>query len=126
MKEVKTYSYKKDGTFIGLKIIEEGVDKSPKKLEDELVQDTTDVLTATLTAMKDISFGESCESTHEIFDGTTKGEGAQILPKNRSCVSRVTYDVLQATPNGIWLCFGKSAFSQSGWWPRKYPELLRA
>jgi hypothetical protein len=68
-KEIKTYSYNKDGTFGGLKIVEEGVDKSPEVLEDELVDQTVDALTAALYVMEDVGSGQNCEGSSEVFDG---------------------------------------------------------
>lgn len=67
--ETKTYSYNKDGSFLGYKIVEEGVDKSPEEVAAELTQGTTDILTATMNAGRNISAGQSCESSTEIFDG---------------------------------------------------------
>lgn len=68
-KEIKEYFYNKDGTFEELKITEEGKDKSPKELEDELVQNTTDALTATLQVMQSIADGSPCQGSSEVFDG---------------------------------------------------------
>lgn len=68
-KETKTYHYSKDGRFKGLSIVEEGKDKSPAELDEELVQGTTDALTATLQMMKYVSSGGKCEGRNEVFDG---------------------------------------------------------
>lgn len=67
--EVKEYSYGKDGSFKGLSIVEEGVDKSPAALDESLVQGTTDALTATLQMMKAVAAGGRCEGESEVFDG---------------------------------------------------------
>ena len=67
--EIKTYRYEKDGSFLGLKITEDGKDKSPKDLPDDLVQQTTDALTATLHMMDKVAAGEDCEGKSEVFDG---------------------------------------------------------
>lgn len=67
--EIKSYNYNKDGSFGGLEITEDGVDKSPDDLDEELVDGTTDALTAALTVLKSVAMGQSCESSSEVFDG---------------------------------------------------------
>ena len=67
--ETKTYRYKKDGSFESYKVVEKGKDKTPKEVDSELTQNTTDILTAALNTMNNIASGQSCESTTEIFDG---------------------------------------------------------
>ena len=67
--EIKTYSYAKDGKFLDLKITEAGVDKSPKNLEDELVQNSIDAMTAALEVMRAVGNDKPCEGTSEVFDG---------------------------------------------------------
>lgn len=66
--EIKEYSYGQDGSFKGLRIIEEGEDKS-EDIDDELTQGTTDALTATLEVMKKIASDGVCEGDSEVFDG---------------------------------------------------------
>lgn len=68
-KDVTEYHYDKDGSFKKLTIIEAGKDESPEGLADELVQGTTDSLTATLQAMKAYAEKGSCEGSSEVFDG---------------------------------------------------------
>lgn len=67
--ETKTYRYKKDGTFESYKRIEDGEDKTPEEIDSELTENSTDILTAALNVMRNISAGESCGSETEIFDG---------------------------------------------------------
>ncbi len=71
--DIKEYSYSKDGTFKGLHIIEAGKEEPAKELDDELVQGTTDALTAALQAMKSVSSSGVCaeneNESDEIFDG---------------------------------------------------------
>jgi hypothetical protein len=67
--EVKTYSYNKDGSFKEYRIKDDNDDGSPKPVEDELTQGTTDILTAALNTMRGISAGEGCAGSTEIFDG---------------------------------------------------------
>lgn len=71
--EVKEYSYGKDGSFKGLRVTEEGKDKS-EKIDDELTKGTTDALTATLEVMKHIAAGGGCEGSSEVFDGDRRFE----------------------------------------------------
>lgn len=67
--EIKEYSYSQDGKFIGLKITEEGKDKSPDGLKSELTDNTTDALTATLVVMQGIKEKGECTGESEVFDG---------------------------------------------------------
>jgi hypothetical protein len=73
-KEVKEYNYAKDGSFKGLVITEE--DKAMKKpdVSSDLTDQTTDALTATLEAMKQVASSGTCEGTSEIFDGKRRFE----------------------------------------------------
>lgn len=66
--EVKEYNYRRDGSFEGLVITEEGKVET-KEIDSELTQQTTDALTATLEIMKQVAAGGTCEGTSEIFDG---------------------------------------------------------
>ena len=68
-KEIKTYSYGKDGSFKDLTT--QYVGKKPKKEvpKDELTKGTTDALTATILVMEHVSDGGNCEGTEEVFDG---------------------------------------------------------
>ena len=67
--DLKEYKYGKDGSFKSLKVVEAGEDKSPEDLDSELVQGTTDALTATLQAMKAVAEKGTCEGEDEVFDG---------------------------------------------------------
>lgn len=67
-KEVKTYSYGKDGSFKDYKVIEAGKDKT-RPLTDELVQGTIDAMTAALQVMRAVANGQPCEGSSEVFDG---------------------------------------------------------
>ena len=68
-REVKTYSYNKDGSFENYKITEDGVDKTYKQPDDELVQGTIDAMTAALDVMRAVGEKQSCEGSSEVFDG---------------------------------------------------------
>lgn len=72
--ELKEYSYGKDGSFKSLKVMEEGEDKSPTELADDLVAQTTDVLTGTLEVMKHVQNTGKCEGKSEVFDGKRRFE----------------------------------------------------
>jgi len=67
--EIKTYSYGKDGKFKSLTITEDSIDKSPKDLPQDLVDQSTDAMTAALQAMKEVAAGQKCEGSSEVFDG---------------------------------------------------------
>lgn len=67
--EIKTYKYNKDGTFAGYSIKDDKNDGSPKEVEKELVEGTSDVLTATLNTMEAVAKNNKCEGETEIFDG---------------------------------------------------------
>lgn len=67
--EVKTYSYKKDGSFNEYRITDDSNDGKVKEVDKELTDQTTDILTATLNTMQIIGAGNKCEGTSEIFDG---------------------------------------------------------
>ena len=72
--ELKEYSYGRDGSFKGLKVIEAGEDKSPTDLTDDLVSQSTDVLTGTLEVMKHVQNTGKCEGASEVFDGKRRFE----------------------------------------------------
>jgi len=67
--ESKTYSYSKNGGFKNYVRIEDGKDKKDKPTS-ELTNGTTDILSATLNTMRQISFTDKgCAGESEIFDG---------------------------------------------------------
>lgn len=66
--EIKTYSYGKDGTFKDYKLTEEGKDKT-RELNEELVQGTTDAMTAAFAVMRAVGEKGTCEGSSEVFDG---------------------------------------------------------
>lgn len=67
--DIKEYNYGKDGSFKSLRVIEAGKDETPESLDDELVQGTTDALTATLNVMQSVAESGKCEGEDEVFDG---------------------------------------------------------
>lgn len=67
--EIKKYSYNKDGTFRQYSIEDDENDGSPREVDDELTQNTSDVLTGALNTMQMIGNGDNCEGETEIFDG---------------------------------------------------------
>lgn len=72
--EVKEYTYDRNGNFTGYSIKDPENDGKKQELDKDLVQGTTDVLTATLHAMKVIGAGGNCAGTTEIFDGKRRFE----------------------------------------------------
>ena len=67
--EVKRYSYNKDGSFESYTIKDDENDGSPREVDEELTQGTSDVLTGALNTMATIGGGGECEGETEIFDG---------------------------------------------------------
>lgn len=67
--DIKEYKYGMDGSFKSLKVIEAGREETPESLEDDLVQGTTDALTATLQAMEAVAKSGTCAGEDEVFDG---------------------------------------------------------
>lgn len=67
--EVKTYKYKKDGSFISYSKKEDGKDGSPQKIDQNLAERTIDVLTATLKTLETVTLNNKCEGSSEVFDG---------------------------------------------------------
>ncbi len=67
--DIKEYKYGKDGSFKSLRVVEAGKEEPSKDLSDDLVQGTTDALTATLQAMKAVASNGTCEGEDEVFDG---------------------------------------------------------
>lgn len=71
-KEIKTYTYNKDGSFVDLVTTYKG--KKPKREVPDaaLTQDTTDVLAATMLVMQNVTLGGKCEGTSEVYDGSRR------------------------------------------------------
>lgn len=67
--EVKEYSYDRQGRFVGYSIADPENDGTPRVPDDELVQGTIDILTATMRVMNTVGDGGSCAGTADIFDG---------------------------------------------------------
>lgn len=68
--DFKEYYYGKDGSFEKLIVLEPGATAPvTEEISPELVQGTTDALTATLSAMKKVAATGSCEGRDEVFDG---------------------------------------------------------
>jgi len=67
--EVKRYVYNKDGTFKEYTVKDDKNDGSPKKVDPELTDQTTDILSATLEMMAHVAAGQECQGASEIFDG---------------------------------------------------------
>jgi hypothetical protein len=87
--ESKTYLYGKDGRFKSYRVIEDGKDKTPEKLDVKIVDNTTDALTAALTVMQHVTEKGRCEGSDEIFDGerrfrlTFHHKGEEVLERSR-------------------------------------------
>lgn len=72
--EIKEYKYKKDGSFEGLFVTDHDKPTFKKDVEKELTDNSTDVLSATLTAMELAAMGKGCASKSEVFDGKRRFE----------------------------------------------------
>jgi hypothetical protein len=68
--DFKEYYYNKDGTFDKL-VKKDPDDAAPivEKIDSELVNQTTDVLSATLEVMARVAQGQECKGSSEVFDG---------------------------------------------------------
>lgn len=68
-KEIKTYSYNKDGSFKSYTIDEHDKPLQTPELADEMVQGTTDALSAAMTVFTNYLEDGSCNGSSEVFDG---------------------------------------------------------
>lgn len=68
-KEVKTYTYTKDGKFVDLVTLYDHKKPRRKVPKEELTKDTTDALAAALQVMEHVSDGNDCEGESIVFDG---------------------------------------------------------
>lgn len=88
-KETKEYAYRKNGSFNKLTITEDGVDKSPGKIDKKLTNKTIDLLAATMNVMSTSGSTQKCEGSSEVFDGKRrfelmfKPDGTEKLIKSR-------------------------------------------
>ncbi|NCC21267.1 MAG: DUF3108 domain-containing protein [Alphaproteobacteria bacterium] len=92
--EIKEYVYTKGGDFAGLRITEEGEDKSPGAIDSGLTQGTTDALTATLLVMQGIKEKGSCEGASEVFDGERRFE-LKFHNKGNAVLKASSYNVYE-------------------------------
>ncbi len=67
--ERKEFSYGRSGQFISYKVVNQGKDETPPKLDIALTKNTTDILSATLDAMSELNKTGTCNTTRRIFDG---------------------------------------------------------
>jgi len=66
--ELKEYHYSRGGKFLGYRVEIKG--KKPKtRYEHDLADGTTDLLSATLAVMENVTQGGACKGKAEIFDG---------------------------------------------------------
>ena len=68
-KETEDYTYDRKGAFTGLKVTEQGRTRTPDDLDPTLAKGTVDILTATLSAMRNAYTGKGCAHTANVFDG---------------------------------------------------------
>ena len=67
--ETKTYRYDKNKGFKDLTTLYAGKKPRTEKTDEELTKSTTDIISATLMVMEQVSDGNNCEGSQEIFDG---------------------------------------------------------
>lgn len=68
-KEIKKYSYNKDGGFKSYSVKKAGEKEVVRSVDSKLTQGTSDVLTATLNTMRAIAKTGECSGSTEVFDG---------------------------------------------------------
>ena len=68
-KEIKKYSYNKDGGFKSFSVKKEGKAETIRTVDSKLTDGTSDVLTATLNTMRAIAQTGECSGSTEVFDG---------------------------------------------------------
>lgn len=90
--DIKEYRYDQNGRFLGLKHIEDGADKSPKSIDPQLTNKTTDVLSATLNVMAAVAKGGACAGSSDVFDGKRRfkmifrDKGTVTLKKSNNAI----------------------------------------
>lgn len=67
--KIKNYNYTKDGGFKSIVIKDHDKPEETKIPDVELTEGTTDILTATLYTLSAIGQGQTCEKSHDVFDG---------------------------------------------------------
>lgn len=80
--EVKSYQYKPDGRFDKLVIKDHDKPERIEKPDLALIDQTTDALTATLSALKHMSNGQSCDYSADVFDGKRRYAQTFTAQKN--------------------------------------------
>ncbi len=82
-KEIKNYTYNKDSSFEKFQITDDENDGKVKKIDKELTDQTSDILTATLNTLQTAAKTNKCEGTTDIFDGKRR---YQVIFKNKKTV----------------------------------------
>lgn len=65
----KTYDYDGKGNLTAYKEVEAGKEQPKKDLAKDLINNTTDILSATLEVMHNLGKGGTCSNSDDIFDG---------------------------------------------------------
>ena len=109
--DIKDYLYNKDGSFKSLRITDEHSDNELREVEKELTDQTTDILSATLSVMRNYSTEQKCEGASEVFDGKRRykleyqHQGAPLLKSSKYNIygGRSAECVVEVTPiAGAW------------------------
>lgn len=72
--EIKSYNYSKDGGFRSLVIKDHDEPEETKDIDPALTDGTIDALTAALLIFEQVSDGENCGGSSEVFDGKRRFE----------------------------------------------------
>jgi hypothetical protein len=115
--KTKTFSFK-DGDVVSLIIEEEGRKPETPEILDELVRDTTDILSATMSIMTRMEHNDVCDGNADIFDGSRrftlhfKDEGEAQLEASRYNIyeGAARYCTVEIEPKG-----GKWHEKPRGW-----------
>lgn len=87
--DTATYTYDPNGNLKSLKMVDNGVDKSPDKIDPTLTKNTTDILTATLNMLLNAKGNGRCDGSSDIFDSRRrftirfKDAGPDLLKQSR-------------------------------------------
>lgn len=106
--DTAVYQYDARGAFKSLKLTDDGVDKTPKKIDPALTRDTVDILTATLRMMQSADAAKACAGKSDVFDSrrrftlTFAPQGVETLQKSkRTAYAGPAYKcTVEVTPKG--------------------------
>ena len=93
--EIKKYKYNEDGSFAAYLVQDEHDDGTkPRPIDMALASETTDILTATLKAMYQVTDSGECGGTSEVFDGKRRFE-VTFKKQEEVYLERTKYNLYQ-------------------------------